>query len=171
MIVDALKTPWSVWKKKDKLLCHNCSFECSLSSPNQLMSANLHQAARCNEWIWEVWRWKWISPTCTWWDVISPAFRRLLRAGETFDFTMLHLHPNSSLSVSRLTNNYLLPTLEPGVSKAHSYERERRGWYLKPNGTDGLFFPQSYEVSEAKDTHRFAERWCVFYERLTLLWG
>lgn len=71
MIVDALKTLRSVWRKKDKLLCHNCSFECSLSSPSQLMSANLHQAACCNEWIWEVWRWKWISPTCTWWDVIS----------------------------------------------------------------------------------------------------
>jgi len=34
-----------VEKKKDKLLCHNCSFECSLSSPSQLTSANLHQAA------------------------------------------------------------------------------------------------------------------------------
>lgn len=30
-----------------------------------------------------------------------------------------------------------------------------------------IFFSLSYEVSEAKDTHRFGERWCVFYERLT----
>jgi len=35
---------------------------------------------------------------------------------------MLHLHPNGSLFVSRLNNNNLLLTMEPGVYEGHSYE-------------------------------------------------
>ncbi len=71
----------------------------------------------------------------------QPAFRRLLRAGETFDFTMLHLHPNSSLSVSRLTNNKLLPTTEAGVSETHSHERKGEDDISNRTELTGYFFP------------------------------
>lgn len=71
----------------------------------------------------------------------QPAFRRLLHAGETFDFTMLHLHPNSSLSVSRLTNNKLLPTTEAGVSETHSHERKGEDDISNRTELTGYFFP------------------------------
>lgn len=70
----------------------------------------------------------------------QPAFRRLLRAGETFDFTMLHLHPNSSLSVSRLTNNKLLSAAGLCVSEAHFHERKGEDDISNRTELTGYFF-------------------------------
>lgn len=150
MIVDALKTPRSVWRKKDKLLCHNCSFECSLSSPSQLMSANLHQAARCNEWIWEVWRWKWISPTCTWWDVISRpsggcCVPGKLLISQCFICTLIALFQFHDLLITICFQH-----LEPGVSKAHSYEGKGEDDISNRTELTGYFSPYPMKCQKQK---------------------
>lgn len=48
--------------------------------------------------------------------------------------------------------------MEAGVSEAHSHERKGEDDISNRTELTGNFFPLSYEVSEAKDTHRFAER-------------